>query len=358
MNPQKPDYLSNLLGIEEENHVNRQATVSITRVRPRTDLSGSLESLIHEVNARKPRGLVVIKVNLSDFLGPEQGVTTDPKLIDALVEIINMEYPDVQIRIVETNHWVATADTEFQRMGYTYLEDKYDNVRLVNLSKERKFRLFVNGLHLKFLNVPETLLKANYLISVAVLKTHVFQRISCILKNQFGLIPERYKSRYQPFLTEVLVDLATIYRPDLSLIDGRVGLEGSGPTYGTPVRMNLLLAGNDPVASDATAAKIMKIKPTKVPHLQLAAKRGIGKLSGFVLQGEDVETVAKRFRFISSFKYWLIQQGFRIQRFGQRISGFGEQVQRIATSLEYFKPSMLLKPRRYYRRLAYGQVEE
>ncbi len=321
-------------------------------------LNPILEAVINNVNPREFGKNIAIKVNLSDFLGPELGVTTDPKFIESLIQIITENQPKAQINIVETNHWMATADTEFRRMGYSYLEDKFDNVSLVNLSREKRYRLFVNGLHLKYLNVPETLLKTDYLISVAMLKTHVFQRISCILKNQFGLIPERYKSKYHPFLTEVLVDLATIYRPDLCLIDGRIGLEGSGPTYGIPKKMDLIIAGNDPVAVDATAAQVMKIKPKKVPHLELAAKRDIGEICDYTIIGSQIEEVASKFQFIRSLQYWLIHQGFRLQRIGHRMSQFGNRVQQIANSLEQFKPSMLLRPRKYYRRLAYGPVDE
>ena len=221
--------------------------------------------------------LVAIKPNLCDFRPPEQGGTTDPKIIEAIIICIRKQ-SSCQIAIVESDHALATADEEFQRMNYIYLEDKYENVSLVNLTTDNQKQIEVDGHYFPELTVAETLLKMTKFINVAKLKTHTQTRITCILKNQFGLISRRYKKLYHPALSEVLLDLIELFPPDISVIDGMYSMEGAGPSDGDLRKTNLLLFGDDPIATDVVAAKIMGIKPSRVPVLRLAKKKKISQL--------------------------------------------------------------------------------
>lgn len=222
--------------------------------------------------------LVVIKPNLCDFRSYEQGGTTDPKIIEEIIVYIRKQ-SSCQIVIVESDHALATADEEFQRMGYGNLADKYESVCLVNLTTDAQKQIAVDGYYFTELTVAETLLKMTKFINVAKLKTHTQTRITCILKNQFGLISRRYKKRYHPALSEVLLDLIGLFPPDISVVDGIYSMEGAGPSDGDLRKTNILLFGDDPIATDVVAAKIMGIKPSKVPVLRLAKKKKISKLN-------------------------------------------------------------------------------
>lgn len=222
--------------------------------------------------------LVAIKPNLCDFRPHEQGGTTDPKIIEAIIVYIRKQ-SSCQIAIVESDHALATADEEFQRMNYSYLEDKYENVSLVNLTTDIQKQIAVDGYYFTELTVAETLLKMTKFINVAKLKTHTQTRITCILKNQFGLISRRYKKRYHPALSEVLLDLIGLFPPDISVVDGIYSMEGAGPSDGDLRKTNILLFGDDPIATDVVAAKIMGIKPSRVPVLRLVKKKRISDLN-------------------------------------------------------------------------------
>lgn len=241
---------------------------------------------------------VVIKPNLSDLCPPETGVTTHPIFIEALVKVL-WEIANVKIYLVESDHWAATADEEFEYLGYTELARKYD-ITLVNLSKDKKIEVQINGKHLKRLKVPYTLLFADKFVSVAKMKTHFTEVISCILKNQFGLLPQRYKSEFHPYLSETLTDLNNLYHPDLCIIDGIVGLEGPGPTAGTPHKFGVTLLGTDPVSIDAVAATIMGFNPKRIPHLKFAKKCRIGTFH-FSESGEPIKL--SKAQFIPTLAY-------------------------------------------------------
>ena len=69
------------------------------------------------------------------------------------------------------------------------------------------------------------------------------------------------RAGFYPFMSKVLTDLNLVYKPDLCIIDGIPAMEGFGPTDGTPFLTNLLIMGNDPVATDSVAAQIMGFNP-------------------------------------------------------------------------------------------------
>ena len=61
-------------------------------------------------------------------------------------------------------------------------------------------------------------------------------------------------------------------------MDGIVGMQGDGPLYGDPIKSNILIMSDDPVAIDATCARLMGFDPAKIDHIGLSAKVGLGNL--------------------------------------------------------------------------------
>src|SRR5208283_3343852 len=99
-------------------------------------------------------------------------------------------------------------------------------------------------------------------ISAAKLKTHMSTKVTLGMKNMFGLLPDKLKMKYHAKgISKVVVDINTALKPALTVIDGFVAMEGRGPTNGTPVKMDLIIAGKDVVATDATAARVMGFDP-------------------------------------------------------------------------------------------------
>ena len=72
---------------------------------------------------------------------------------------------------------------------------------------------------------------------------------------------------------EVLWELNNLYKPSLCITDGIIGMEGFGPTDGIPRRAGVLIVGNNSMATDCVAARIMKFKPDSIPHLKYVMRR-------------------------------------------------------------------------------------
>ena len=84
----------------------------------------------------------------------------------------------------------------------------------------------------------------------------------------------------------------------LTVVDGFYGLEGSRPVSGYPVKMDLIIAGRDVVAVDATACRVMGIDPFEIYHIRRAYEKEFGEMTQDRIQlvGNSIEEVARKFR--------------------------------------------------------------
>ena len=73
-------------------------------------------------------------------------------------------------------------------------------------------------------------------------------------------------------------------------------MEGRAPTDGTPVKMDLIIAGKDVVATDATAARVMGFDPNEISHIRRASEKGIGNIDNIEIVGSKLEDVAREFK--------------------------------------------------------------
>jgi len=112
----------------------------------------------------------------------------------------------------------------------------------------------------------EYLLGVDAVVSIAKLKSHLSTGATVCLKNLFGMTPcpvygtpRRYL--HAPIrLPRVLVDVAAIFPPVLNIVDGLVAQDGR-EWGGRPVQTNVLIVGNNVVATDATAIRLMGNDP-------------------------------------------------------------------------------------------------
>ena len=185
----------------------------------------------------------------------------------------------------------------------------------MNLSNERKVKVCFEGRHLKSLAVPEFMLGCTKFISIAKLKTHDAEKMSCVLKNEFGLITERFgRSKYHPYLSEVLADLNDLYRADLYIVDADWALEGKGPSEGEPRKVGVILCGKDPVATDIVAAKLMGFNPLSVPHIKYCMKNlsGVKDINEVKTVGDEIKI--KPFKSIPFPYYFSLRANFALIR--------------------------------------------
>lgn len=112
------------------------------------------------------------------------------------------------------------------------------------------------------------LLQDSQLINVPVFHAHGIAIVSCATKNLFGLLPKN-RRKYHKILSEKLLELAQKVQM-FTIVDGTVGLDGESTRRGNPRKLDLILAGYNPLTIDTVVSQIMGFSPSDIPLLQLA----------------------------------------------------------------------------------------
>jgi len=238
----------------------------------------------------------IIKPNICAEMVKTGFAVTDVKVVEALINLVLKEDRNLSIRIVESDSESKFANEAFEKFGYKNLEEKMRksgfDVSLINLSHSPTVPVKLDGLYFKNPEVPNLITGSKYFVSVAVAKTHYLTFITGTLKNLFGLLPRKDQSFYHANINEVIVDLNRLVRPDLCIVDARVGLEGwEGPKTR---RLDAFILGRKPVSVDAAMARIMGFEPEKFRHLVEAEKYGLGSLNPKIL-GESLKSTTVKF---------------------------------------------------------------
>jgi len=238
---------------------------------------------------------VLIKVNFITVETWPTGATTDPMVVEAIIE--KLKDMPVQIYVVESDATMTSADEAFEVTGMKEMCER-NGVQCLNLRhvKDRVKIDIPNGEALGSITVPR-IVTESAIISAAKLKTHMSTKVTLGMKNMFGILPDKFKGKYHmKGISKVIVDINTVLKPALTVIDGFVGMEGRGPSGGTPVKMDLIIAGKDVVATDATASRVMGFEPMEIAHIRKAHERGLGNIDDIEVVGSKLEDVTRVFK--------------------------------------------------------------
>ena len=237
---------------------------------------------------------VLVKVNFITTKNWETGATTDPIVVEAIID--RVRDLNAEVYVVESDATMTNADKAFIASGMKEICDR-KNVPWINLrhTGERVKIDVPEGSVLKNIEVPR-IVRDSAIVSAAKLKTHTETGVTLGMKNMFGLLPDKFKGKYHlRGIDKVILDVNMALRSQLTVIDGFVAMEGKGPVGGRPVKMDLIIAGTDPVATDATAARIMGFDPHLVSHISSAHDRGLGEIDDVEVLGERLEDVTRVF---------------------------------------------------------------
>ncbi len=254
---------------------------------------------------------VVLKPNLVEY-DPGGVINTHPAVVSAAIEAFH-SLGARKVLVAEgpghrrDNEYLLTASGL-----YSILKDHKARYVDLNTDDVRSLKLRSHFTSLEHLYLPETVLKADLLVSMAKLKTHHWAGVTLSLKNMFGLVPGAIYGWPKNVLHwagihESILDInSTLPIPQFAIVDGIVGMEGDGPLQGEPKYCGALILGDDLVAVDATAARLMQIEPTKITYLERA-----GEFLGNVAQekilqvGERLDAFQQSFRVIPRFQHLL-----------------------------------------------------
>ncbi len=236
---------------------------------------------------------IYVKPNMSH---PEYlpGVVSCPELISELVGLLRDKNEEVIVG--ESNGFNYPCRGAFEKTGIEKAVKKAGGI-VINLSEDKVVKVnFPNGHSpVKKLILPKTVLDADATVDMALMKTHEFAIYSGAIKNLFGCVPSNRRIYLHPYLSEVFYRLYTVIRPQLTVMDARVAIEGNGPTKGNPVKMELMLTSNCALATDLVASKIMGLEIEEISYLNYIARKTSLQPDEIEVQGLQVSDVARDF---------------------------------------------------------------
>lgn len=281
-----------------------KARVSIVRTNAKPDypeiysavqraleLIGGIEPLI------KPGNLVLINPSwVAPPVEREAGCITIPEVPRALADMVRSL--DARPVIAESSAVGVDSEKIIRQSGYRGLQEMgYEVVDL----KAQKASLEIpvaDGKVFETLECWAMAQQADVIISVPKLKTHDQTEMTCAIKKLKGLLTDKAKkAMHQEGLFEGVVDLLAAIKPQLAVVDAIICQEGVGPIFGKPVEMNLIVAGRDLVAVDATCASLIGYDPAETLLTVNANARGLGVMDSEQIEvvGESLNSVKRRF---------------------------------------------------------------
>ena len=222
---------------------------------------------------------VVIKANLVASAAPDKATTTHPSVLSALCELFT-----------ERGAEVVIGDSPGGLYNQAFLENVYKGSGVYECEKHggrlnRDFSeantVYEDAAVAKTFTYTGYLDWADVIVNACKLKTHGMMGLSCAAKNMFGVIPgtmkPEYHFRYPSYesFANMIVDLDEYFKPEISVCDAVVGMEGNGPTAGTPRHIGCILASKSPHKLDLVAAKIIGLSPDSIPTIGAAISRGL-----------------------------------------------------------------------------------
>ena len=222
---------------------------------------------------------IAVKVNLVTAMRPDTAATVHPSVVCALVRILR-----------ECGAEVVLGDGPGGIYSSAYLRVVYD---VCGMRQAEKFGAKLNddfsvleveypeAVRAKHFPYTAYLGKADAIIDLCKLKTHGMMGMTCAIKNFFGSIPGAKKPEFHYMFprpedfANVLVDLYEYSAPRLCICDAIIGMEGNGPTMGSPRKIGCLLASRNGHMLDAVAAGLIGLSPEEIPTLRAAMSRGL-----------------------------------------------------------------------------------
>src|SRR5690242_11038422 len=253
---------------------------------------------------------VLLKPNLVESI-PGSEVNTNPRLVGAAATaFLTLGANTVLVGEVlghQRDTMLVLAETGLE----TELRERL--IRFVDLNRDEvvKVPLKTRFTGLEFLWLPRTVLASDFVVSMPKVKTHHWAGVTLSMKNLFGIVPGMKYGWPKNLLHwsgihESILDICATVPIHFVIADGITAMEGNGPLQGSARQLGKIVLADDPVAADATCARLMGFDPPRVRHLSEGG-HFLGNLreDRIRMLAEEVGAPTRPFSVLPEFRYLL-----------------------------------------------------
>jgi prephenate dehydratase len=230
---------------------------------------------------------VLLKPNLGRIGPPESGIVTNPQVIAAAIDF----FRDAGASFCAVGESPITGIDVMEAFRVSGVEEvcKQRNCPIIDMDIRKPVDMVLpNAVALEKVSVCADVFDFDILVSVPVMKMHMHTGVTLSIKNMKGCLWSRSKVYLHmlppvPYcddkpLNVAVADMASILYPHIALIDGTTGMEGLGPSAGSPKPLGVIVVSTNALAADTVACEIMGVAPNSIPHLRILHERGTGSI--------------------------------------------------------------------------------
>jgi uncharacterized protein (DUF362 family) len=253
----------------------------------------------------KPGQTVLIKPNQTVYYSAEEGCTTDPLLVGALIRLAS-EGGAARVQVAESSGGFFPSSECMAITGMTAVAEK-EGAEVIDLGADSTPNRTVPiplGKLMKECPIPAPLLDADVIIDAPKAKNHHIEPISGAIKNWVGTVNQNWRNHHHgdEEMIERFPEIMTVTRPALCVVDALICGEGDGPIANLPRWAGCVIASADPVATDVAICRLLGHDPEKLNFARAAERLGLGTRSEIEYVGVPLEEV--------KFNAWSGHQGY------------------------------------------------
>jgi uncharacterized protein (DUF362 family) len=253
----------------------------------------------------KPGQTVLIKPNQTVYYSAEEGCTTDPLVVGSLIRLAK-QAGAAKVQVAESSGGFFSSLECMKITGVAAIAER-EGAEVIDLGSDKVPNRRVpvpGGRIIPEVPLPAPLLDADVIIDCPKAKNHHIEPISGALKNWVGTVNQNWRQSNHGDKDMIgrFMDIMTVIRPKLVIVDAIIAGEGDGPIADLPRWCGCVLASTDPVATDVTIARLLGHDWNRLHFAEEAERRGLGVREPIEYLGVPIEQVA--------FKAWPGHEGF------------------------------------------------
>ncbi|MEW6409099.1 MAG: DUF362 domain-containing protein [Nitrospirota bacterium] len=220
--------------------------------------------------------IVVVKPNIGFDRTPEYAANTNPEVVSTVVRLC-YEAGAKNVKVFDRT--VNDARRCYVQSGIADASKKVGAE--VSHIDDRKFsEIKINGQALKSWPLYTEILEADKVINIPVAKHHSLAKLTMAMKNWMGIMGG-FRRQIHQRLDESLVDIATVIKPTLTILDAVRILIANGPQGGSledVKKIDTVIVGVDQVAVDSCGATLFGLKGSDLGYVRISAQSGLGEM--------------------------------------------------------------------------------
>ncbi len=244
---------------------------------------------------------VLLKPNLVEPAAEAPHINTHPAFVRAVIEVFR-KLDAREVFVAEGQGHCRDTYYVLEQSGFEPMLDEAET-SFVDLNHDEVYAVDNRSKFTRMtrLHLPQSLRRADMIVSLPKMKTHHWAGATLSMKNLFGVMPGicygwPKNVLHHAGIVPSILDINAAVQPHLAIVDGVIGMEGDGPIMGTPRAAHVVVIGTNLPAVDATTARLMGFDPYRIEFLKHASGR-LGPIQERHIEqrGEPIAEVAQRF---------------------------------------------------------------